>query len=594
MTDDEVIEHIEALRQTTTDTANVEAKRSEKALPKSIRNTLSSFSNTAGGGVVLLGVNEASGFPVTGVDDPKKVQADLSSMCAEMVPPVRPMIASHAIEGKTVIVAEVPELTAAEKPCYYGGAGMSNGSYVRVGDADQRLSQYEVQMMIASRGRSENDLAPVSGATLDDLDPDLIAAYCGRVRERIPHVFGRMSDEEVLRQVRALVSHEGAHVPSIAGLLSLGTFPQRFFPNLNLTFVHYPTPEAGELGPGGERFLDEAGFIGPVPKLISDALYKLRAAMTKAAFGGGSYEQWEYPQDALRECIVNALVHRDLSPASHGTSVQIELYPDRLLVRNPGGLFGPITIDQLGDQGVSSTRNEALVRILEDAPAEDTGNPVCQNRGSGLMVMLAALRAARLRPPQFRDRISNFEVAFSSHSLLDPETVTWLVQFSELRLTSSQQTALAYARGGEALTNAIYRRLSGIDSRDALRELAQLVDLGVLRQEGVRGGTEYVVGDRYAVPSGAGAHALADGTGVATNEHLAGQRVVTGPRTRTLREVYDLFDSHKELGRAEIEKLLSITSKSASYRLDKLIEEGWLMTDAPVRSPTTKYRRTAS
>jgi ATP-dependent DNA helicase RecG len=582
VTDEEVIEHIQALRAATTDTSNVEAKRSGKALPKTVRDTLSSFSNTSGGGALLLGVDETTGFDVTGVDDPAKVQADLSSMCNEMVPPVRAAIGLHAIDGKVVIAAEVPELAPAEKPCYYGGAGMNNGAYIRVGDADQRLSPYEVQMMLASRGRPRDDIAPVPEASRADLDDGLLAAFCRRMRERIPYAFGGKDDDEVLRMTRAVVDHDGMAVPSLAGLLALGTYPQQFFANLNVTFVHYPTAVAGEQGPGGERFLDEAAFYGPVPQLVGDVLYKLRSAMAKAAFGSGSFEEWDYPQDALRECLVNALVHRDLSPGSHGMAVQIELFPDRLVVRNPGGLFGPVTVDQLGEQGISSTRNEALVAILEDTPAKDTGNPVCQNRGSGLVVMLAALRQARMRPPQFNNRISTFDVAFSSHSLLSPETVAWLAQFAAEGLTDSQQTGLAYARDGEVLTNAIYRRLTGVDSRDARQELADLVSRDILAQEGVRGGTVYVLQEPYDAPPPQEPAPAS-----------AAERANSGPGQRALRQVYDLLETHEELSRQEVEGLLGISPKAASYRLGKLVADGWATTDSATRSPSTKYRRAA-
>jgi ATP-dependent DNA helicase RecG len=66
---------------------------------------------------------------------------------------------------------------------------------------------------------------------------------------------------------------------------------------------------------------------------------------------------WEYPEEALREAIVNALVHRDLSPLARGTQVQIQMYPDRLEIWNPGGLFGPVSTDRLGEPGNQASRS---------------------------------------------------------------------------------------------------------------------------------------------------------------------------------------------------------------------------------------------
>lgn len=115
----------------------------------------------------------------------------------------------------------------------------------------------------------------------------------------------------------------------------------------------------------GERFLDNVPLEGPIPITVQDALAALRRNMSRRATvrGARRIDTWEYPEAALREAIVNALAHRDYSPNARGTQVQIEMYPDRLLIRNPGGLFGPVSVDDLGEDGVSSARNATLVAV---------------------------------------------------------------------------------------------------------------------------------------------------------------------------------------------------------------------------------------
>jgi len=129
------------------------------------------------------------------------------------------------------------------------------------------------------------------------------------------------------------------------------------------------------------------------------------------------------PEVALREAIVNALVHRDYSVGARGTQVQIEMYPDRLLVRSPGGLYGPVAIEELGLRGTSSSRNRALLKILADAPFED-GRTVCENVGSGIFTMRRAMADAGMEPPVFSDNVSTFEVTFPNHPLLDQDTLS--------------------------------------------------------------------------------------------------------------------------------------------------------------------------
>ncbi|WET79554.1 ATP-binding protein [Amycolatopsis sp. QT-25] len=106
----ELAEIITNLRDLGGDHAFVEAKRAETKLPKSVRETLSAFANTSGG-VLILGLDEANGFEVTGVRNPAKMEADLAALCSEnLEPPLRPLIGTHWFEGADLVVAEIPEL----------------------------------------------------------------------------------------------------------------------------------------------------------------------------------------------------------------------------------------------------------------------------------------------------------------------------------------------------------------------------------------------------------------------------------------------------------------------------------------------------
>lgn len=440
MLDDEVAEIVTNLRTLGSDDADIEAKRATDKLPRSTRETLSAFANTRGG-VLILGLDEASRFGATGVRDPAKITADLASVCSEeMEPPLRPAIKTHRFEDVDLVVAEIPALERSRKPCYYRGAGIVRGSYVRVADGDRQLGNYEVHLMVANRGQPRNDEEPVPDVGLDALDRKLVDAFVARLRERRPHAFAELSIEDVLRRSKVLVDDQ----LTLAGLLALGSYPQEHFPQLMTSFVHYPTVTGANVR-SGERFLDNVPVEGPIPIMVQDALAALRRNMSRRATvrGAGRIDTWEYPEAALREAIVNALAHRDYSPDARGTQVQIEMYPDRLLIRNPGGLFGPVSVDDLGEEGVSSARNATLIKLLEDVPIPNTSRTVCENRGSGIRTMLDALRDASMSPPQFADTISLFRVTFPNHALIDPDTVEWIRELGENNLTDSQCLGLA-------------------------------------------------------------------------------------------------------------------------------------------------------
>ncbi|MDQ2777139.1 MAG: hypothetical protein M3Y57_19800 [Acidobacteriota bacterium] len=84
---------------------------------------------------------------------------------------------------------------------------------------------------------------------------------------------------------------------------------------------------------------------------------------------------------------------------------------------NPGGLFGPVTVDLLGREGISSTRNSTLLRLLEDITPIGERRAVCEKRGSGVGAMLAALSNAGLRKPEFDNRISSFKLTLFNDSI---------------------------------------------------------------------------------------------------------------------------------------------------------------------------------
>jgi len=235
-----------------------------------------------------------------------------------------------------------------------------------------------------------------------------------RVRNRPGTPFARDSDQNLLKKLKALTSCRGRLVCTLGGLLALGKYPQQFFPALGMTFVVYPGESVGESGANDERFLDNERIEGAIPNMLGLALTALVRNTKRRSVVRGLYREdvAEYPVTAIRETIVNALVHRDLSGSSRGTPVQINMFKDRLVVHNPGGLYGPVTVDSLGDENLSAPRNIWLLKNLEDVTPLGERRAICENRGSGVGAMQNALRQAGLQDAKFEDRIASFRVTF--------------------------------------------------------------------------------------------------------------------------------------------------------------------------------------
>lgn len=578
MTTDEVVAILEDLKRFSTDHQHVEVKAAAGGLPRRLWETISAFANTAGGGTLILGVAEEEDFAVVGVHDPKKSSQDLASICDKMMPPVRALIELHEVEGELVLVAEIPEASLEEKPCYYSGAGLTNGAFVRVADGDRRLNQYEVQVMCASRGQPQEDRKPVPEAGVAALHRDLTEALLHRLRSDRRSLQG-LSDPELLKMIGVMVEHDGRDVLTLGGLLALGTAPQQFFPELSLTLIAYPTPRVGEAGPRGERFLDEARIDGPIPLMIEPTLRVLQRNMKRRAVihGIGRGSEWEYPVTALREAVVNSLVHRDLSALARGTPVQVQLFPDRLTIINPGGLHGPVSVDRLGEAGVSSSRNATMMRLLEDTPVPNEGYLVCENRGSGIGAMLASLRDAGMSPPEFKDAVATFSVTFPNHTLFDRETMQWLADIGADDLSDNQRVGLALLRNGQGLSNEVYRKFNHIDSRVATRELRELVQRDLIRP---------VSSGRWTT------YRLTGGT-----EGQAEQEIDFPGETREVlsekaRAILGLLEGEEELSSAEIADALDFAGSTTRYWLKRLREWGLVEpTTARLQDPSLKYRR---
>jgi ATP-dependent DNA helicase RecG len=256
------LEHLlSELRVVRHDHQTVEAKRAPHDLPASIWDTLSAFANSIGC-VLLLGVDEANkSFTVTGVEDPGAVSNALRGACAELEPPLRPVIETIVHENGPVVVATVNSLPRYQRPCYRRSGGPT-ASFIRVGDGDQKLTQAEVDEMQAER--SNVDFSRRPAADVPTLDPDAVDAFLRAYRIRNPRLRD-FDDEELL--LRAGVVLDGG-TPTLAALLVLGSHPQAFEPAASIAIRVDPSSEA----PAGSR-MRSTHVQGTIGELLDDAFY---------------------------------------------------------------------------------------------------------------------------------------------------------------------------------------------------------------------------------------------------------------------------------------------------------------------------------
>ncbi|MDK4283100.1 ATP-binding protein [Corynebacterium propinquum] len=278
---------------------------------------------------------------------------------------------------------------------------------------------------------------------------------------------------------------DGTVRPTLAGLLALGTYPQQFFPQLSITFTHYRgTTKASDAS--GIRYTDTLTVEGPIPLLIEEATRKVQAASPRGAIMRGAfrYDLFDFPPVAVREAITNAVMHRDYSPEARGTQVQVDLFADRLEVRNPGGLYGAVTVDTLGTDGISSSRNLALSRILESTPYLDDGF-VAENRGSGYQEILDKLHRDLLPPPEVRNSLTRFALLFYKRGETEHTTLTKHTESSAHAHsiahskpavnTSTREAIVDYLRTHDSASTKELADAAGVTAETIRRSLRQLL-----------------------------------------------------------------------------------------------------------------------
>lgn len=404
MQENELHDLVLEIHRQKTEKQTVELKSAAKGFPK-IFDTLSSFANQDAGGIIIFGIGDKPDYEILGVYDPEDVQKKIMEACEQMEPPIRAVTTICEADGKLIVSAEIPGADYSKRPVFYRGVGKIKGSYVRVGDADIPMTPFEVYSYESFRKRTRDDLRTVDNARISLFDQQTLKRYLLAVKTLKKNI-ANMSDDEILELMGVTLNSK----PTLAGIMAFSPYPQSYFPQLCITAVVVPGTEIGDQGIDGERFIDNRRIIGTISEMVEESVDFVRKnSRTKTIIGsdGQRHDRTEYPMTAVREAILNALVHRDYSIYTESIPVSIEMYRDRMMIKNSGGLFGATPIELLGKVR-TETRNVALVNMLEFLD-------ITENRYSGIPTMQKECRNAGLPDPKFEVKHGEFIVTFRNN-----------------------------------------------------------------------------------------------------------------------------------------------------------------------------------
>lgn len=322
------------------------------------------------GGTLLLGVQDGGRIVGTSRD---RLEEWVTELCRQKIePPVIPILSwvRDAEPGRDVLAVSVPQ--GPDKP--YARVHNNRRTYfVRVGSTSREASREELERMFQAAGSLHYGLKPVPGAGFEALDRRRLRDYFTRVLQGTAPEEDAIQDwETLLLNVDLMTSSGGQIVATIDGMLLFGTKPKRFLPQSGIRALCYPGAEPDYATRADEDLrgpmVPLGSAVGTLVEvgLVEQAWDFVRRNTTPSAYiedGGRRVDRWEYPEEVVREVVVNALVHRDYSVA--GTDVSLSLFTDRLEILSPGRLPNTVTIEGM-KAGIRYARNQILVNVMRD------------------------------------------------------------------------------------------------------------------------------------------------------------------------------------------------------------------------------------
>jgi len=422
---------------------------------KEIIETISAFSNTKGGKIVI-GVSKSDKLP--GVDIGKDTIENLTNQISQNTDPkIHPSITIEKIKGKFIIIVEIKE-SSDHLVLAFGRP------YKRVGRSTVRMSKDEYERLILEKHKEklyfDSDIC--KEAKLKDINKERLLWFVKEARvHRGLDIEDGLSMEEILERLKVLKERRLTN----SAILLFGVNPQKFFLQTLIKAIRFRGSDVTE------DMLDFKTIEGDILiqiKKLEDFIFEHIPKQAWIEEGKlQRQEKWLYPPKAIREALANALAHRDYGTTS---SIQVRIFDDRLEIWNPGGLPPGLTIEKLKKKHTSIPRNPLIakaffwVKYVEEV-------------GTGTNKIIRWCKEWKLPEPEFEDTGTDFVVTLRKSKLTDEYLLS-------LNLNERQRTAIGYLKQNRFITNREYREINKIGKVISAKELNIMVEKKILRRIG--------------------------------------------------------------------------------------------------------------
>ncbi|WP_337498504.1 ATP-binding protein [Anaerotignum faecicola] len=275
------------------------------------------------------------------------------------------------------------------------------------------MSDYEIYSYEAFRKKYQDDIRINEKADLSSIDMKKLNTYVDMITEKNPKL-AQLPEELILKNLSMVVEKK----PTLVCTLLFSVYPQMFYPQYTVNAMVVMGYTKGETAADGSRFIDNKRIEGTLPEILEETMKFLVKNMKVRTIidpnTGERADKTEYPIVALREAVLNALIHRDYSIHTEAMPIEVVMYKDRVEIRNPGGLYGRLTVDKLG-KVQPDTRNPVLARAMETLGKTE-------NRYSGIPTMIMEMKKAGMKEPVFENLRNEFAVTFYNATEAEAET----------------------------------------------------------------------------------------------------------------------------------------------------------------------------
>ena len=443
-----------------------EVKEAKSEIPKNSWETISAFSNTAGGWLIFGVKKEGKNYEIIGVEKPEKIEQDFTTVLRgqKFNHKIIPLSKKYIFDGKTVLAFYIP--IGQKKPMYYDNP---KNTFIRAGSGDQRLTEQEVDSLYrdSSFGTKDREITQLNITDLNNESIKRFRTYLQNIKPQ--HQYNVLTDENFLTKIRVL---EKGFV-TIAGLLVFGTEDSigKYFPDFKIDYFEIFGTSYSDAENRYEFRLSEYPnlyeyFFSIYERIIKkiDVPFKLK----------GAFRDENQPQvKAIREALVNLLIHSDyFSPMKP----RIRVFSNRIEFFNPGALPKPYKELQKGD--ISLPRNPLITRIFRVID-------LAENAGYGFDKMFKGWRYHYHHDPVILTGLDYYRIEFFfEKETAGNEAGEKVGEKVGEKLTKNQESIIRFLKENTRLSIKGLSEKVGIAEKNIEANLSKLKQKGILKRIG--------------------------------------------------------------------------------------------------------------